>query len=193
MALAQSESKTCQAPPELKKELDAHPTAAAYDALGAFFGDKKEFACAISAFRSSLRLNENSWKTHYYLALVLLSSGDPQQAVSELRASLRLNPEQPEAHLTLGAALSQLNQTDAAIEQFQAVLKGNPESVTALDWMAKALLSQKRYGAAIFLLKDAPADEVLQMDLVIAYSESGDTTRALQLLLQMERDHPSSP
>jgi len=193
LVLAQSRSTTCQPPPNLKQEVDAHPSAAAYEALGAYFGDQKNFACAISAFRSSLRLGPNSWKTHYYLALVLLSSGDPQQAANELRLSLQLNPNQPPAHLALGAALDQLQRTDAAIEQFRLVLKDDPASVTALDLLAKALISQKRYLPAIFLLKSAPADEVLQMDLVIAYSQSGNTTQALQILRQMARDNPSSP
>ncbi|MGA7916512.1 MAG: tetratricopeptide repeat protein [Candidatus Acidiferrales bacterium] len=192
-ARAQSAAKNCQPPPELQQKLNAQPSPAAYDALGAYFGDRKEFACAISAFRASLRLDPKSWKTRYYLALVLLSSGNPQQAARELRVSLELHPDQPEAHLTLGAALSQLHQTDAAIEQFQIVLQKDPASVTALDWLAKAYLSQKRYAAVIFLLQNAPADEVLQMDLVIAYSQSGDTARALKILSRMEQDHPSSP
>lgn len=193
VVLAQSRSTTCQPPPDLEQELVARPSAAAYGALGAYFGDQKNFACAIPAFRASLQLEPNSWKAHYYLALVLLASGDPQQAANELRVSLQLNHQQSQAHLALGTALAQLQQTDQAIEQFQLALQEDPTSVTALDLLAKALISQQRYPAAIFLLQSAPADEVLQMDLVLAYSQSGNTTHALQILSQMAREHPSSP
>ena len=193
LLLAQSRGKRCQPPADLKQQLDTHPSAAAYQALGAYFGDQENFACAISAFRSSLQLEPGSWKARYYLGLALLASGDPQEAANELRLSLQLNHDQPQAHLRLGAALAQLQQTDAAIEQLQLVLEHDPASITALDMLAKALISQQRYPAAIFLLKSAPADEVLQMDLVMANSESGDTTQALKILSQMAREHPSSP
>jgi len=192
-APAQQENKKCEAPPALKQQLISHPSASAYDALGAYFGQQNDFSCAIPAFQSSLKIDPNSWKTRYYLGLALLTAGDAEHAAGELRISLRLNPDQPEARLTLGAALSQLNQTDAAIEQFKEVLKAEPESVTALDWLSKALLSQKRYAVAIALLESAPTDEVLRMELVIAYSESGNSGRALELLAQMGRDYPSSP
>jgi Flp pilus assembly protein TadD len=72
------------------------------------------------------------------------------------------------------------------------VLKTDPKSVTALDWLAKALISQERYSAAIELLKKAPADQVLRMDLVIAYSKAGNNEQAIRLLAQMTKQHPSS-
>ena len=189
-ALAQPGGTNCQAPAELEKQIASHPTAAAYDELGAYFGQGDHYACAIPAFRASLRLNPKSWQTRSYLALALLANGDPEHAVSELRISLRQHPDQPRAHLTMGAALSQLNQADAAIEEFRAAVKADPKSVTALDWLTKALISQGRYPAAIALLKNGPSDEVLQMNLVIAYSKTGRNDEAIQLLLQMIKDRP---
>src|SRR5258708_31075031 len=103
-----------------------------------------------------------------------------------------MNTDQPSTHMTLGATLSQLNQLDAAIEEFNAVLKADPKSVTALDWLSKALISQERYDAAIALLKKSPPDEVLQMNLVIAYSKSGRNDEAIGILSQMIKDRPSS-
>ena len=94
--------------------------------------------------------------------------------------------------MTLGAALVQMNQPDAAVEQFNLVLKKDPASVTALDWLAKTFITQQRYSSAIALLKTSPADEVLQMDLVIAYSKSGRNDESIRILSQMIKDRPAS-
>ncbi len=183
---------TCKAPTELERRVKSHSSAAAYDELGAYFGQDNRYACAISAFRASLRLNPKSWQTHSYLGLALLASGEPEHAAQELRTSLQLNLDQPNTHMTLGATLSQLNQMDAAIDEFNAVLKADPRSVTALDWLSKALISQKRYNAAIAVLKKGPPDEVLKMNLVIAFSKSGDNAEAIRILSQMTKDRPLS-
>ncbi len=188
----QRTAQKCKPPAGLGQQVAAHPSAAAYNTLGAYFGQQGDYACAISAFRSSLRLQANSWETRYYIALALLATGDPRAAATELRRSLQLNPDMPKVHMTLGMALTQFNQIDDAIEEFNAVLKVDPQSVTALDWLGKSLISQQRYSAAIAVLKNGPPDEVLQMDRVVAYSKSGDNTQAIQLLLQMAEERPSS-
>ena len=53
--------KTCNGPPDLEKVISTRLSASAYDAMGAYFGQRKQFACAISAFESALRLQPNSW------------------------------------------------------------------------------------------------------------------------------------
>ena len=183
---------TCKAPPQLERKVATHPSTTAYDELGAYFGQEELFACAISAFRDSLKLDPKSWQTRSHLGLAFLANGDPENAERELRKSLELNPDQPETHMTLGAVLSQRNRMDAAIEEFNAALKEDPKSVVALDWLSKALISQKRYSAAIAVLKNGAADEVLQMNLVIAYSKNDDNARAIQILSQMIKDRPAS-
>jgi tetratricopeptide (TPR) repeat protein len=191
-SMAQARTERCKVPPELQRKIASHPSANAYDALGSYFGQEDRYSCAVSAFRSSLRLDPKSWQTHSYLGLALLASGKPDKAVDELRASLKLNPDQPNTHMTLGAALSQLNQLDAAIEEFNIVRKADPKSVTALDWLSKAFISEGRYSAAIALLKNRDDDEVLQMNLVIAYSKNEDNDEAIRLLSQMVKDRPTS-
>jgi tetratricopeptide (TPR) repeat protein len=190
-AFAQSNVADCVPPPSLAQEL-ASPSAAAYDALAGYFGERHKSSCAISALRSSLKLEPNSPQTHYHLAIALLDQGNPQEAVLELRRSLKLQPNQPEAHVNLGAALTQLNQTDAAIRELQTALETNPKSITAVYWLSKAYMSQKRYPAAIAVLKDAPPDEALEMNLAIAYSDSGNNDRAIQILRRMVLDRPAS-
>src|ERR1700736_5827917 len=163
-AYASQGRPACHGPAELEKVIASHPTAASYDALGAYFGERKEFPCAFQAFESALRLEPNSWEAHYNLALALLQSGDRARAVGELRTAARVRPQIALTHVTLGVALDELGQKDAAMASFQAALKLEPKSVPALQGLTKALIDQKRYAAAIALLKNAPPDDSLQIN-----------------------------
>jgi tetratricopeptide (TPR) repeat protein len=192
LTFAQAASKKCKAPEDLERRISVHPSADAYDALGGYFGTRNEFSCAITAFRSALRLRPNSWQTRYFLGQTLLQNGDAAHAVEQLRISLRLSPDQFNTHLGLGAALSRLDQMDAAEAEFIAALRLYPESEVALDWLAKAFITQERYTAAIALLKNATPDEVLQMDLVIADSKAGNNEEAIQILSRLAQEQPDS-
>ena len=112
---AQKDSR-CEGPPELAKAIAEHPTAAAYDALGAHFAGQSRFSCAITAFRSAIRLDPDSWQGHYNLGVALLTSDNAKQAAGELSTASRLKPGSAQILLPLGVALSDLNRQDEAIE-----------------------------------------------------------------------------
>jgi tetratricopeptide (TPR) repeat protein len=158
----------CQGPAELEKIIRTHPSAGAYDALGAYFGQHQKLSCAISAFESAIRLEPDSWEAHFNLALALLQNHQPEPAARELRIAIRAKPDDPLGHTALGMALSELNQDDAAVEEFKLALKADPKSVPALDGLSKALIAQQRYSAAMAVLEGAPADPKLQNDLAVA-------------------------
>ena len=155
-------------------------------------GGRQKLSCAISAFESARRLEPNSWEAHFNLSLALLQSQQATRAARELRIAIRLQPDNPLGHTALGVALSQLNQNDAAIDEFKMALKADPKSVPALDGLAKSLMAEKRYSAAIAYLKDAPADAMLQNDLAIAYSKNGNVNESVQVLTQLVKQDPSS-
>jgi len=139
-----------------------------------------------------VHLDPNSWEAHFNLALALLQSNQPTQAVRELRIATHLQPENPLGHIALGVALSQLNQDGAAIDEFKIALNKDPKSVPALDGLAKSLIAQKRYSAAIAYLKDAPPVTMLQNDLAIASSKNGNVSEAVLVLKDIVKQNPSS-
>src|ERR1700738_5184465 len=98
----------CSGPAELEQAIKVHPSAGAYDALGAYFGQQQKIVCAISAFESAVHLDPNSWEARFNLSLALLQSNQPAPAARELRIATRLNPKNPLSHIALGVALSQL-------------------------------------------------------------------------------------
>ena len=70
--LAAQNAPACQGPAELEQAIKSHPSAGAYDAMGAYFGRQQKLSCAISAFESALRLEPNSWEARFNLSLALL-------------------------------------------------------------------------------------------------------------------------
>src|ERR1700681_496098 len=181
----------CKGPAELEKVIATQPSAGVYDALGAYFGQRQQLSCAIAAFEAAVRQDPNSWEARFNLSLALLQKHDAARAARELRVAVRIKPDDPFGHIALGEALGELGQNEAATEEFKVALKSDPNSVPALDGLAKALIAEKRYSAAIAYLKAAPADPVLQDDLAVAYSSSGDVAKAVKLLAQLVQQNPS--
>jgi len=191
LALAAQEVASCKGPAALEQTLASSPSAGAFDALGAYFASHHQFSCAISAFESAIHLAPDSWDGHYDLGIALLSNRDPQRAAHELETASKLKPGTEKILLPLGVSLSELNQQEAAIDVFRSVLRQDPQSVPALDGLTKALIAEGRYAAAISELKNAPPNEVLRLNLAIAYSKNGNTDEALQTLSAIVKEHPS--
>src|SRR5580658_5076761 len=160
-----AQSVPCSGPSNLQQTVVSNPSAAAFNALGTYFAGVRQYSCAIPAFESAIRLAPGMWEGLYNLGLALLSSGDSRRAAQELETASRLKPSEARILLPLGVALSNLGQQEAAADVFKTILKQDAQSVPALDGLTKALIAEGRYAAAIALLKNAPSDEALRLNL----------------------------
>jgi tetratricopeptide (TPR) repeat protein len=109
----------CKGPAELEQVLATHPSASAYDALGAYFGQRQQLLCAIAAFEAAAHQDPNSWEARFNLSLALLQKHDAARAARELRVAARIKPNDPLGHIALGEALGELGQNESAIEEFK--------------------------------------------------------------------------
>ena len=189
-ASAQNLQPACKGPAELEHILTTHPTAAAFDALGAYFGQRHQLSCALNAFHSAVRLEPRSWEAHYDLALAELQHNHVEDALRELRTASSLNSGNAGVQLALGVASNQAGHPDEAEAAFRQVLKLQPDSVPALAGLSEALLAEKRYNAVIDALSTAPRDEVLRLNLAIAYSKNDQLDQAVQILADLVKEHP---
>ena len=179
---AAEQSPACHGPQPLEIEAQNHPTAKNWSALGGWFGEHRQFACAIPAFRAALGIEPASASLHYYLGLTLHSSGKSEAAIAELQRSIELDQDQLQPRLLLGVVYNQLNRPAEAEEAWEAALRVDPNSVTALDWLAKARISDGQFSAAIDLLSTAQRDEELTLDLALAYSQANLFDKAVDTL-----------
>ena len=61
----------CKGPAEIERVIAAKPTVGAYNALGAWFAQRQQFTCAITAFESALQLDPANLDTHYNFGIAL--------------------------------------------------------------------------------------------------------------------------
>jgi tetratricopeptide (TPR) repeat protein len=179
--VAQSPSN-CLGPEPLNAATRNQPTARSWAALGGWFGEHHQYACAIPAFREALRVDPGSASLHYYLGLTLLSSGNSSEALGELKRSIELDPNQFPPRLLAGVILNESGQRGEAEASWEAALRIDPASTTAIDWLAKARIADGQFEAAIDLLLSAPRDEELTLDLALAYSQAGFFDKAAETL-----------
>lgn len=181
----------CHAPRQMELSISLHPSAASFEVLGAWFGERGDYACAVPNLLKAEKLDPDFWAPHFSLALIFMASRKFPAAIEQLRVAERLKPDDPRAHSLLGVALSHVDETDAAIDELQQSLMLDPSSIDSIDWLAKALISEHRYNAAIVLLENAPTDVKLQMDLAIAYSQAGNNGEAIKVFSRMIQRLPS--
>jgi tetratricopeptide (TPR) repeat protein len=182
----------CAGPQALEDKVHAHADVSSYSELGFWFGDHGQYSCAVETYKAALKLDPRSPDLLYLLGLSLYSSHHAQEAVAPLQQSVHLKPEVLKPHLILAFALSQLKRSEEAKAQWEAALQIDPHSTTALDGLAKLLIADGNYRFAIELLRPAPPDENLMLDLAEAYDNAGLLNDAADMLTAAVRANPSS-
>jgi len=198
--------KSCLAPEHASEQITSlletvkdHPTAGAYNTLGALFAAAGQVKCAIPAFQLSLRMDSKNWEAHYNLALAFLTVRDSVRATGELRAAIAAKPDSASAHFALGTLLYDEKKLAAAATEFDAVIRIDPNFPGAVISRAQVLLSQGNAPAAVTMLESALAQPVAAEQLVpitvalaLAYSETGETAKAVQTMQGLVAAHPDS-
>src|SRR5580692_3439322 len=123
----------CTAPKTLEDKIRLQPEGDTYAEIGNWFGDRKQYDCALEAFQKGLKLEPGSAKLYYLVGLTLYASGQPQDAVKALEQSIVLMPEVLKPRLILAAALEQLHRPQEARSQWESALRIDHRSTEALD------------------------------------------------------------
>lgn len=187
---ARSDS-TCHGPQSLEAAARNHASAPTLAALGGWFGEHQQYACAAREFRAALHFDPSSARLHYALGLSLNAGGKPTEALDELRRSIQLDGNRIEPRLLAGFLLNESGQRGEAEEEWEAALRVDPESTVALDWLAKARIADEQYAAAIDLLTSSPRDLELTLDLTLAYSRNGQFDKAAEVLQDALQKQPN--
>jgi tetratricopeptide (TPR) repeat protein len=184
----------CVRPPAIEKSLRLKPSAEGYTALGVWFAKQEQFACAFPAFEDALHLSPDSWLTHYDYALALTAAGHRDRAKAELREATALNPEFLDGHLALGEALKDQGSFEEAEREYRLALGIDRSSVPANDGLARILMAQRRFSAAIpwlqELVKLDPNIPRHRLDLGVAWAESGNYKESREVLQALVAAQP---
>ncbi len=184
---------SCTAPKALEDKVAAHPDGDGYAEIGNWFGEHKQYDCALEAYKKGLNLEPGSSKLLYLVGLTLYASGHPDQAVDPLKRSLYLMPDVLRPHLLLASVLEDLQKRQEARAEYAAALRIDPKSVEAFDGITKSLLADNDPTSAIDLLQHAPPSETLTLDLAAAYGKANMLDKASEVLLSALKKNPNSP
>jgi tetratricopeptide (TPR) repeat protein len=185
-ARAASLPDTCKLSDSFSAAVRNHPRADVFDAVGAWFAQSGNLACAVAAFQEAIRLEPHSAEAHFDLGVARVRLHELPEAAGEFRLALENRPGFIEAHNSLGAVLLDMGRNEEAKAEFQKSLDLDPKSVFALDHLAQALEAGHHYAAAISYWKRAisirPDSEELLLSLGIATYENGDAKESIALL-----------
>ena len=184
---------------ELLEAVADHPTAGAYNTLGALYAQQGLDGCAVASFESSLRLDPKNWEAHYNLGLALIKRGDRKKAEEELREAIAEKPESASAHHALAELYEAENNLPEASAEYQSVLQADAHFPLGAVDLARALASQQNFAEAIAALQQAltlsPApDQIvpIRVALGVTYAENGDQPKAIETLRQLVAEHPEA-
>ena len=188
--------KTCTGPLALQQDIEANPSAGGYSALGAYFAQRREMACAFQAFETSLKLDPEFWEARYNYGVALLQEKAYARAIKQLQIAVKQKPESVLAHNGLGTAFQAQGNLDDAEASLKVALAADPNSIYALQHLGEVLLAQKRYAPAISYLLQAVTLEPDALDhqstLGVAYAENGETENAVHTFQTALASHPDS-
>ena len=183
----------------LLESIHDHPTAGAYNTLGVLYAQADRVSCAIPAFETALKLENQNWEVHYNLALALLRKGDRTLAARKLQAAIQQKPDSVSAHFALGTLFESEKKLSEAEDELRSVLKLDPKFAPASFKLSEVLIAEGRPQSAVAVLLDAtkqtPATDQaasLETALSAAYAEAGDGEKALATLKNVVTARPDS-
>ena len=142
-------------------------------------------------FSRALELNPNDPISHQWYAVYLLAAGDPEGGFREVQAAHRLDPLSLAINTDVGFHHYYNGRYADAISQLQSVLAMKSDFLLAHLWLARSLLEEGQFDAALAHTGSAEAKAREWSVLVAArgftYGMAGKVVEARAVLDEMER------
>jgi len=126
-----------------------------------------------------------------YFAASLSARSESCTGPASIESQLRTHPNAV-SYIALGKWFNAYHRTACALEAFRSALKLEPDSKEALHGLAIALTAAGDYEGVIRRLRSAPRDEILILDLAIAYRKAQRFDEATQTLADGLKSYPNS-
>ena len=88
--------------------------------------NKKRYEEAIATLREALRMEPESAKSHFLLAMALSRVGREQESIRHLETAVEIDPTRPDAQHSLSLALFLARRDEEAIERFKKAFEAAP-------------------------------------------------------------------
>jgi adenylate cyclase len=148
---------------------------------------KRQHDKAIAYGERSVALSPNNSESYAFLALVLVFSGKPEEAISLLDKAFRLNPVAPFYYfLTLGHAYRMMEQYPEAIQAYKKAVHLNPYFIFPHVCLAACYIAtgneDEARKATAKVLKINPKFSLATLTLSSVHKDPSNTEKLLNLL-----------
>jgi tetratricopeptide (TPR) repeat protein len=145
-----------------------------------------KYAQAAAEYRRIIQMEPSLPGAHYRLGRMVLqvdpSNKGNQEALLQFQKELEIEPTDVPTHVEIGELELQFLRPEEASKYFTRALELDPSYTAARVGLAKVSIAQKNYQRAVGQLeeavKDAPEDEEIYYNLMIAYRSLGKIQEA---------------
>ena len=191
-SLAVTAQTACNGPAELIAKVKGHPTTENAVVLGSWYASHKQFDCAVTTFRTAMTADPRSAQLHYLAGLAYVEDNQPTSALPELEKAVQLDPAVIKPHLMLAFILDRAGRQQEAETQWHQALAIDAKSSIALEGLSQDLLERKAFIDVVLLLRNAPRNEKLSINLASALGNLNMLDEAHDVLTEALNAHPSS-
>jgi len=158
----------------------------AYGLLGQVYHAYKWMASARRCYANAAKLDPNSFRWHYLLAMAELDQGDVEKAESEFRLAAELDPDYMATFVRLGNIRLQFDDHEGAELEFKKAFELDPNTPAAIVGMGKVYQVRKEYEKALAAfgqaLKQVPAASKVNYFIAMTYRDMGKRDEARAFL-----------
>jgi serine/threonine protein kinase/tetratricopeptide (TPR) repeat protein len=160
--------------------------AEAHAALAAIRFYHLEWEGVESEFQRAIALNPGYATAIHWYALTLAATGHKQESITEIKLARDIDPRSLIINANVGWCYYLAGDPDHAIEAEKTTLRLEPGFVVAHGYLGQAYLQKKMYYQAIAEFRNtvslSPSDMARKAELAYAYSQSGKTEQAREIL-----------
>lgn len=113
------------------------------------YGEKKDYASALSACSDLQKLNPNQTELHSLLGNIYLNQNDNDKAIDEFQKALGISQELPDTYCNLGLAYARKGLSDDAEAQYKLAVKLGPNHFRSHANLATLYLKRGKIDQAI--------------------------------------------
>jgi serine/threonine protein kinase/tetratricopeptide (TPR) repeat protein len=139
-----------------------------------------------SEFQRAIALNPGYATAIHWYALTLAATGKKQESITEIKLARDIDPRSLIINANVGWCYYLAGDPDHAIEAEKTALRLDPGFVVAHGYLGQAYLQKKMYYQAIAEFRNtvslSPSDMSRKAELAYAYSQSGKTEQAREIL-----------
>lgn len=151
---------------------------------------------AIASLEELTESDDHKAIAHFYIARLRLRSDDMDSALDSLVKAVELNPSFLKGVGELGGQLESAGRAKEAIVFYEGYLKRDPGRTPVREFLARALIREKRYDEArkqvSAVLEDTPENNGAQLLMGLVEAHDGQYDKALKIFTKVRQAAPDN-